>query len=77
MMTANTTEPSFTPGTPRRLFDGIYDAGFPNRQAWDIAPDGERFLMLRNVSSDAQSPYGQITVVLHWFEELTRLVPVD
>ena len=64
------TEPEFQPGRPQTLFERQYakpvTAGF-----YDIAPDGQRFLMLM---AD-QKPITHINVVLNWFQELKRLVP--
>ncbi len=64
------SEPEFRPGRPRTLFERRYarpvTAGF-----YDIAPDGQRFLMLM---AD-QEPITHINVVLNWFQELKRLVP--
>jgi serine/threonine-protein kinase len=69
------TQPSFTAGKPRILFEGQYvptPATFPN---YDVSPDGQRFLMLK--PSDQEQAVGptQINVVLNWFEELKRRVP--
>ena len=68
------TKASFSPGTPRVLFQGayFYGAGFGGR-AWDIAPDG-RFLMLKEGVSTTSAGAAQIIVVLNWFEELKRRV---
>ncbi len=63
------TEPTVTAGPPRVLFEGSYRTG--GGRHYDLAPDGERFLMIRASSSE------QINVVLNWFEELERLVPTD
>jgi hypothetical protein len=41
-------------------------------QYYDISPDGQRFLMIKREREEAQ-----INVVLNWFEELKRLVPID
>jgi len=69
------TQPGFTAGKPRVLFEGQYrpsPATFPN---YDVSPDGQRFLMLRPVEQ-AQAAPTQINVVLNWFEELKQKVPV-
>jgi hypothetical protein len=43
---------------------------------YDISPDGQRFLMLKQSSlPDRTSAPRSITVVQNWFEELKRLVP--
>jgi serine/threonine-protein kinase len=70
-----TTEPSFSAGNPTVLFEGDYQASqFPlTGIAYDVSPDGQRFLMVRDT---APSPaVTQINVVLNWFEELKRRVP--
>jgi hypothetical protein len=41
---------------------------FPN---YDMSPDGERFLMVKDSEQEAK----QVNVVLNWFSELERLVP--
>jgi serine/threonine-protein kinase len=69
------TQPSFTGGKPRLLFEGPYvptPATFPN---YDVSSDGQRFLMLKP-SESAEAAPTQINVVLNWFEELKRRVPV-
>ena len=62
------TEPAFTAGKPRLLFEGRY-AG-----EYDVSPDGQHFVMIR--TEYASSPT-EIRVVLNWFDELERLVPVQ
>ncbi len=69
-----TTEPTFTHGTPKLLFEGEYFSYGP-RAVYDVAPDGPRFLMIKE--SEEELTATQINVVLNWFEELTRLVPTD
>ena len=44
---------------------------------YDIAPDGERFLMIKNPpGADQTAASANLVVVQNWFEELKRLVPV-
>ena len=70
--------PQLKVGRPSLLFEGAYrldpnNIGNPN---YDVSLDGQHFLMATGaIDEDATSP--QITVVLNWFEELKRLVPVD
>ena len=61
------------------LFDGPYRLGTgPSVNAFDVSPDGERFLMIRESgASDDRSGDSELIVVHNWFEELKRLVPVD
>ena len=68
------TQPAFTAGKPRMLFEGPYvptPVTIPN---YDVSPDGQRFLMLKP-SEQAQAAPTQINVVLNWFEELKQKVP--
>lgn len=69
------TEPTFTYRTPQLLFSGRYSVpgSTPN---FDISPNGERFLMIKDAAPILEpSARDEITVVLNWFEELKRLVP--
>jgi serine/threonine protein kinase/Tol biopolymer transport system component len=69
-----TTRPAFSAGSPRPLFAGQY-LHSPQRPAdYDVTPDGQRFLMVQPGLQEASAQ--QINVVLNWFEELKRLVPV-
>jgi hypothetical protein len=56
------------------MFDGpdLFDFS-----SFDLSSDGERFLMVKLASAlpTTQSEPPSLTVVLNWFEELTRLVP--
>jgi Tol biopolymer transport system component len=69
------TKPSFSAGTPRKLFEGAYQLlsgiSTPN---YDVSPDGQRFLMVKPVEQ-SQVASTQINVVLNWFEELKQKVP--
>ena len=64
-------EPEVRLGTPQVLFEWssmLYDDFL---YGYDIAPDGQRFLMIERGKPQS------ITVVLNWFEELRRHVPTD
>ena len=76
------TEPTFKCGKPEPLFRGTYvNFSMTDRMAWDISPDGKRFLMMKEVqtgqksTSAAEAPR-KINIVLNWFEELKQRVPV-
>ena len=74
------TEPTFRALTPERLFQGAYVAGPGGVLVpFDIAPNGERFLMRKRGTAtptdNAAAP--DLVVVQNWLEELKRLVPVD
>ncbi len=66
------TQPSFTVGKPRMLFEGPYVPATVT--FYDVTPDGQRFLMLKP-SEQAPAAPTQINVVLNWFEELKQKVP--
>ena len=68
-----TTEPTFSAGTPRLLFEGTFITSTVFRGNYDVAPDGQRFVMLKPYEQEAGAQ--QINVVLNWFEELRRRVP--
>ena len=61
-------------GQPRALFEGDFFTGI-GRQ-FNVAPNAERFLMLKRNVPDTTEPAEQI-VVLNWHEELKRLVPTN
>lgn len=63
---------TFTPGIPERLFAGRYQNKAVTHTGYDVGPDG-RFLVIGNSSPQAEV----LTVIQGWFEELTRLVPVN
>jgi len=75
MAVAVETEPAFTPGRPRLLFDEggytLHPPGFTNH---DISPDGRQFLMIKQETASEQT---QIRVILNWTEELKQLAPTD
>lgn len=68
------TETFFTVGKPKVLFEGWYEKSTVSRANYDVAPDGQRFLMVK--PGEQEQPPTQINVVLNWFEELKRRVPV-
>ena len=75
---------SLDPGVPKPLFPTALmalpvvsrrynvSAGFwPN---YAVTPDGQRLLMIKGTGLEAPT---QIRVVLNWFRDLNRLVPVS
>ena len=70
------TQPAFSAGKPRMLFEGPYAASvFPlTGVAYDASPDGQRFLMMEEAGQP--KPATEINVVVNWSEELKRRVPV-
>jgi len=70
------TQPSFSAGKPRILFEGRYERTPATGPNYDVSPDGQRFLMLKPSEQEVAAPT-QINVVLNWFEELKRRVPTE
>jgi eukaryotic-like serine/threonine-protein kinase len=68
-----TTEPTFSAGKARTLFEGLYRSTNLSLPTYDVAPDGQRFLMVK--SSEQATSVTQINVVLNWFEELKSRAP--
>lgn len=70
------TEPSLRAGSPTVLFESRMTlTPVPSgSQSWDVAPDGESFLMIQPSEG---SVLNRIVVVENWFEELKRLVPTE
>ncbi len=73
MVVSVDAESSFSHGSPTRLFDSErYPATLRLDRAFDLAPDGRRFLMLSATGAELE-----IAVVLNWHEELEARVPTE
>ena len=64
------------PGTSPQLRTGPPQPLFPLGDVpWDVMPDGKRFLVIQApTGNDSQQP---LNVVMNWFEELSRKVPIS
>ena len=71
------TDADLSPSPPAVLFEGQYtvDPFANDARNYDISPDGERFLMVRE--SQVRAKADELYVVVNWFEELKRLVPIE
>jgi hypothetical protein len=73
-----TTGPAWAVTTPTLV---VKEGYFTNPSWWgrsyDISPDGQRFLMIKEGGADGTAAPPSIIVVLNWFEELKRLVPTQ
>ncbi len=69
--------PAWRVTQPTQILPAKYwdDSGTTSR-TFDIAPDGEHFLMITNATTDNRAT-PQIVVVLNFLEELKRLVPMN
>jgi serine/threonine-protein kinase len=76
VVSIQTGDQTLNVGKPEVLFQGSYvnHSNPPGLQYYDISPDGQRFLMMKE---ETVQETGQINVVLNWFEELKRLVPTN
>jgi eukaryotic-like serine/threonine-protein kinase len=73
---------TFTAGAPTQVLKTRYYAGSTTRgydlRAFDISPDGKRFLMIKDDEITEQKSAAappSMTVVLNWFTELNARVP--
>ena len=72
-----TSGSGFSAGRPAKVFDATYASPYPPR-SYDVSPDGQRFLMLKDSSAGRQNEtLASMVAVLNWFEELKRRVPVS
>ncbi len=62
---------TFVHGEPEALFSTRDYVGFIYRQMYDVAPDDQRFVMLRRILDNESE---QLVVVENFFEELKAKV---
>ena len=72
----STSGPTFSAGIPAKIFDTKYVEPNPARH-YDVSPDGQRFLMLKDSLGDPNATPASMVVVEHWFEELNLRVPTN
>jgi serine/threonine-protein kinase len=68
-----TTGPTFIAGIPVKVLDTKYANPFPARW-YDVSPNGERFLMIKDTPAAEHATPISMIVVEHWYEELETLV---
>jgi hypothetical protein len=73
MAVAVTAAPTFAASPPRMLFEGRYGATAIVRP-YDVSPDGQRFLMVKQ-KDRAPIFVSQMILVQNWLEELKARVP--
>ncbi len=74
MVVEVTTQPNFAHGSPKALFEGQFFTAEAGNTTYDVAPDGQHFLMIQ--PGEPEQGVTQINVVQDWFEELKERVPV-
>jgi serine/threonine-protein kinase len=61
---------------PTRLFEfPAVGSSFPGMGEYDISPDGERFVVIKDEAAGEQPDTSHLRFVLHWFDELDSKVP--
>ena len=68
------TQPTFSAGKPRRLFEKAYARSIAFWANYDVSADGKRLLMIKGDERGAAT--SEISVVVNWFDELKERVPV-
>jgi eukaryotic-like serine/threonine-protein kinase len=68
---------SFRGGSPAKVVEARYFMGDTtfNGRTYDVASDGQRFLMIKAGPIDEGATPPHLVVVQNWFEELKRRVP--
>ena len=70
-----TNEPALIVGVPEILFGGRYGLTRLEMRVYDVAPDGQRFLMLKETrDSDDDAARDEIHVGLNWLKQLNSQV---
>jgi serine/threonine-protein kinase len=67
------TEPTFSPGVATPLFSASAFRTNVNHREYDVAPGGDRFIMLRPTGEDQESEW---ILVLNFLDQLRAAVPV-
>ncbi len=63
MVVPVSTQPTFSAGVPRVLFNGEYD------RSYDLAPDDQWVFMMKN---ERPAPAAELHVILGWLDQVTR-----
>jgi serine/threonine-protein kinase len=69
---------TFGLGTPVKVFDYPLAVNTYSPRSFDISPDGQRFLVIKDATNDQSSTAttASMVVVVNWLEELKQRVPV-
>ena len=67
------TDADFSVGRPELAISGDYVVDATGHPGYDVMPDGQSFVMIQR---NPEAPLTEIHVVLNWFQELNRLVPI-
>jgi hypothetical protein len=70
---------TFRLGTPVKVFDYLLVVNTYSARSFDISPDGQRFLVIKESATNDQSSTAtsaSMVVVVNWLEELKQRVTV-
>src|SRR6185295_116726 len=71
-----TSAATFAAGNPAKLFEIAYATSLTSPRDYDVAPNGQRFLIIKeNVGPDRNTTPAGMVVVLNWFAELKAKLP--
>ena len=70
-----TSGTTFAAGNPAKLFETASAASLTSFRDYDVAPNGQRFLMIKENAARDQKPTRGMVVVQNWFEVLKAKVP--
>jgi len=60
---------TFSAGNPARVFQNRYFSGTGGR-TYDVSRDGQKFLMVKDVTASGSTPPPSMVIVLNWVDEL-------
>jgi hypothetical protein len=70
------TTPTFSFGPAVKLFDARAVATLVSGRHYDVMPDGQRFVVIKDPPADPSSgPRNALNVVVHWRTELGARIP--
>ena len=70
------TGSTFSAGNPMKLFDWKTIGQPGPARTYDVAADGQKFLMIKEGGGDQASAPSSIVAVINWIEELRQRVPI-
>lgn len=70
-----TTEPTFSAGSPVRLFQDNRLIQTSNNPRYDVTADGQRIIMFERVEEEGERPPASIHIVENWYEEFRDREP--
>ena len=70
------TDP-FTYEPAELVLEESFNTGTRFAAVYDVPPDGQRFVKIKEGASPDDAEPGQVLLVQNWLDELKRLVPVD